>query len=647
MGERRTRRPLRRPRRISPAVSAGERELFGGALRYDFGWVKHEYAMLDLTPFAAVRALPRLLATTLRIARDADRRALYTVGLAEVGQGTAQAFGLLLTNEILAALFGTGPAGDRLRAALPALLAVAVLASVGAVLASLSTAATGRLEPKVERLATEGYLRRAVAVELSAIEDGEFRKLLDSAQFGALSARAMVGACVAALNGIFGILAAGGVLTVLHPALLPLLVLIALPRGWGAMHVAQRRYASRMNWIEHERAARLVSGLITERGSAQEIRVHRAGPYLLDRYRDMAETSEAEQTRLAHGRAVTELTAAAFSGAATLLTYAALGALLATGRMDIAMAGTAALAVRTGSANLSALIAHVNTLHEESLYVRDLHRLTAEADRRAIPVGGIPLPDSPGKIVFEDVVFRYPDREEPALRGVSLTLTAGTVVALVGANGSGKSTLVKVLAGLHLPDGGRVLWGGTDLAEADRYDVFRHVAVLDQDFQRWPFTLRTNITIGEPDGDPAPGRLERAAAHSGADWLGTTLPRGYDTLLARQFRGGSELSGGQWQTVGQARLRYREASLVIADEPTSALDPEAEVDSFRRIRDLAAEGRTVVLVSHRMAGVQTADVIHVLHEGRIVESGSHQELMDRPDSRYRRMYQLQAEQYGS
>ncbi|GAA2442393.1 ATP-binding cassette domain-containing protein [Streptomyces lavendulocolor] len=638
---------FRRAWRSEPPVSESERELFGGALRYDYGWAAHEYATLDLKPLAAVRALPRLVGGTLRLARESDGRALLAVGLAEIGQGVAQAGGLLLTNQVLHALFAAGTTTDRLRAALPALIAAGVLAVVNAVLASLSTAATGRLEPKVERLATEKYLRRAAGVELDAIEDGAFRKLLDSAQFGAVAARNMIGACVGALNGVFTIVAAAGVLTVLHPALLPLLVLIALPRGWGAMHVAQRRYASRMNWIEHERAARLVSNLITSRESAQEVRVHQVGRYLLDRFHDMAETSEAEQTRLADGRALTELLAAALSGAAALLTYAALGVLLVSGRMDIAMAGTAALAVRTGSASLSALITYVNTLHEESLYVRDLDRFTVAADRRAIPAGGTAVPDFPEKITFENVGFRYPDREEPALDGVSLTIAAGSVVALVGANGSGKSTLVKLLAGLHRPQDGRVLWGDTDLAEADRLDVFRHVAVLDQAFQRWPFTLDTNIRIGQPDAPPDPGRVRRAAAYSGADRLGGSLPRGYDTLLAREFRHGSELSGGQWQTVGQARLRYREATLVIADEPTSALDPEAEVESFRRIRALSDEGRTVVLVSHRMAGIQSADVIHVLHRGRLVESGSHEELMDRPDSRYRRMYLLQAEQYGT
>ncbi|MFF4733738.1 ATP-binding cassette domain-containing protein [Streptomyces mirabilis] len=405
------------------------------------------------------------------------------------------------------------------------------------------------------RLATEQFLGRAARAELEAIEDGEFRALLDSAYFGAQSSRTMTGACVGVMNGMFSLVAAAGVVTVLSPILL----LIALPRGWGALHVARRRYASRMHWIEHERATRLVNSLITAKESATGVRVHQVGPFLLGHFRKMAHTAEAEQTRLADGRAVTELIAAAMVGAASAATYVGLGALWLTGHMTAATVATAALAIRSGSASLGALVDNVLRLHEESLYVRDLDRFSAEAERRAIPAGGEPVTDFPDQVTFEDVTFTHPDRDTPALCKVSLAFRRGAVVALVGANGSGKTTLVKILAGLHLPTTGRVRWGQTDLVEADRVDVFRHVAVLDQGLQRWPFTLRTNIQVGQPERE-SDDAIAHAAGYSGVDRLAETLPRGLSTLLARQFRGGSELSGGQWQTVGQARLRYREAS---------------------------------------------------------------------------------------
>lgn len=328
-----------------------------------------------------------------------------------------------------------------------------------------------------------------------------------------------------------------------------------------------------------------------------------------------------------------------------------MGGLIVSGRMDLAVAGTAVIAVRTGSASLGALVATTNTLHEESLYVRDLERFVAEAARRAIPSGGAPLPERLAAVRLRNVDFSYPDRDEPALSGVSLTIEAGQVVALVGENGSGKSTLVKLLAGLHLPDSGSVTWDGVDVRDADREQVFDRVALLTQDFERWPVTARTNIAIGRPGKEDPERAVDQAsevvaaARYAGADRIVDKLPHGYETLLARVFRGASELSGGQWQKFGLARTRFRDARVLVVDEPTSALDPEAEIAAFDSIRGLAGPERAVVLVTHRMSGVRFADVIYVLHEGRLVERGGHDELMAL-GGRYASMYAMQAAQFG-
>ncbi|MFI1946146.1 ABC transporter ATP-binding protein [Streptomyces virginiae] len=644
-------RLLKRPEAPEPAVSESERRLFGGPLRYDAGWSNHEYAALEGRLLTTLRSMPRMVGGTLRLAWDTDRPALLTVAAAEAGQGVTSAVGLLVISDVLRTLLSEGSAADRLYAALPALAAGALVAVLGAVLAARSTAAAGRLEPKVERAAYEQYLSAAVEVELEAIEDGEFRRLLDSAQWGPPSARRTVGACVATLGGVISLIATAGVLTVLHPLLLPMLLLIAAPRGWGAMRVAQRRYLSMITWVEHVRAARLIGQLLISRTSAPEVRVHGVGRYLLGHYRNMAEVAESEATRLAKDKAATELLAAALSGLAALVTYGAMGALIVSGRMDLAVAGTAVIAVRTGSASLGALVATTNTLHEESLYVRDLERFVAEAARRAIPSGGAPLPERLAAVRLRDVDFSYPDRDEPALSGVSLTIEAGQVVALVGENGSGKSTLVKLLAGLHLPDAGSVTWDGVDVRDADREQVFDRVALLTQDFERWPVTARTNIAIGRPGKEDPERAVDQAsevvaaARYAGADRIVEKLPHGYETLLARVFRGASELSGGQWQKFGLARTRFRDARLLVVDEPTSALDPEAEIAAFDSIRGLAGPERAVVLVTHRMSGVRFADVIYVLHEGRLVERGGHDELLAL-GGRYASMYAMQAEQFG-
>ncbi|KUN86767.1 ABC transporter [Streptomyces griseoruber] len=627
-------------------MSESERLLFGGPLRYDMGWNQHRDAFLELSFRAMVTRLPSLLGVSLRLARQADPRAARTVLTAEVGRGMAQAVGLLAVNSVLSRLIGGGPIEDRLRGALPALVVMAVVLLVGALLRAASTYATGRLEPKVERVATELYLERAAAVELAAIEDHAFHKLLDTAQYGASSARRMILYGTRVVNAMISLVAAAGVLTVLHPLLLPLLITMTLPSAWSALTNARRRYESFHTWVQHARAGHLIAALLTEPEAAPEIRVHGVGPFLLRHFRAMSETAEAEQARLARLAARTGLFAATWTGLATLATYATLGGLLLTGTMALAVAGTAVIAIRSGSASLNTLVLEVNQLHEEALFVGDLQRLYVEAAERAIPVGGAALPEDPREIRFENVTFGYPgESARPALEDVTLSLPLGRIVALVGENGSGKTTLVKLLAGLYRPDRGRILWDGVDAADADRHELAERIAMVAQDFKRWPFTARVNVAVGRSSAPLTEERLADAIAQAGAAEVVGDLPRGLDTLLARNFSGGHELSGGQWQRLGIARAAYRRGRILIVDEPTAALDARAELEVFDKIRALADSGQTVVLITHRLASVRHADLVHVLDQGRVVESGTPDELLA-CGGVYAELYALQAEQFS-
>ncbi|MFI7014875.1 ABC transporter ATP-binding protein [Streptomyces sp. NPDC050164] len=633
-------------KRTAPEVSESERLLFGGPLRYDMGWNQHADAFLELNFRAMITRLPSLLASSLRLARQADRGAARVVLAAEAGRGVAQAVALLAVNSALARLMGGGPIEDRLRGAVPALVTVAVVMLLAALLRATSTYATGRLEPKVERVATEQYLERAAAVELAAIEDHAFHKLLDTAQYGAASARRMIMYGTRVINAMISLVAAAGVLTVLHPALLPLLVTMTLPSAWSALTVARRRYESFHAWVQHARAGRLLGNLLIEPEAAPEIRVHGVGAFLLRHFRAMSETAEAEQARLARLAARTGLIAAAWTGLATVATYATLGGLLLAGAMALSVAGTAVIAIRTGSQSLDTLVVEVNALHEEALFVGDLERLYTEAAQRAIPVGGRPLPEDPREIRFENVTFRYPgDSARPALDDVSLALPLGRIVALVGENGSGKTTLVKLLAGLYTPEKGRILWDGVDAATADRHRLAERIAMVAQDFKRWPFTARVNVALGRTSQPVCEQRLAASIAEAGAETVIADLPRGLDTLLARNFSGGHELSGGQWQRLGIARAAYRRGRILIVDEPTAALDARAELEVFERIRALADSGQTVVLITHRLASVRHADLVHVLDQGRLVESGTPDELLA-TGGLYAELYALQAEQFA-
>jgi ABC-type multidrug transport system fused ATPase/permease subunit len=234
----------------------------------------------------------------------------------------------------------------------------------------------------------------------------------------------------------------------------------------------------------------------------------------------------------------------------------------------------------------------------------------------------------------------------PALRDVSLTIDRGQTIALVGENGSGKTTLAKLVAGLYSPTSGRVCWDGRDLRDLPRTSVADRVMMVLQEPIRWPHTARVNVRAGRHDRvDPTGAALAGAAAQAGADEVVDRLPHGWHTLLSKQFRGGLDLSGGQWQRLAVARGLYRDAPLLIWDEPTGPLDARAEFAVYESLRTLA-EDRTVVLITHRLASVRRADRIYLLHEGRLAEQGTHAELMEL-GGRYAELYELQARMYAA
>ncbi|MFF9898035.1 ATP-binding cassette domain-containing protein [Streptomyces longispororuber] len=629
-----------------PGHAPPEQLLFGGRLRSSWGWTAHEGARLQTSFLAILRQIPALSGHTAALAWRADPAALVVVVVAQLGQAAATAFGLLATNRVLVSLFAAGPTAERVHEALPSLVGVAAASALAATLRAVTFAASGRLGPKVERLAALSMLEQVVRVEVEHIERADFHAVLDSGQHGQTAARRLIDHTLGIVEALMALLAVSGVLAVLHPVLLPLLVAVVVPKAWGTVRSARRTYASVQVWLEHVRQQAALRRLLISQRAAPELRVHGAGPFLLDQFDRMAAQAADEQTRLAHLEARTDLTTSALSGLTAAATYALLAWLLTHGQMPLASGATAVLALTSGTAGLRRMVTNIHHLYEQSLFMTDLIRAREEARRRAIPATGAPVPEAPAEIALDRVTFRYAGRERPALDDVSLTVRRGQVIALVGANGSGKTTLSKLLAGVYLPSGGAVRWDGTDLRALSRDDVFAQVALVPQDFQRWPFTARANVAISRPGkiGDAA--RLDAAAAYADAHRVLDDLPHGWDTLCEKGYEGGVDLSGGQWQRLALARAYFRGATILICDEPTSSMDPAAEIDAFDKIRALAAADQTIVLVTHRLHSVKEADVIYVLEHGRLVEHGDFATLMatDGPGV-FRRLFELQSHQY--
>ncbi|BBB02017.1 putative ABC transporter ATP-binding protein [Actinacidiphila reveromycinica] len=634
----------------SDSLSNAERELYGGRLRYDQSFVRHAGPLTRLGFGHMAAALPRMVAMVLRTGWQADRRALAGVVAAQVGQGVTAGWGLVAVNSVLTRLFADGPTRDKLDDAVPSLVVLAAAAVATAVLSAWSTAMSGRLEPQVERAVSARYYRAVTEVEVEATERPEVQRVLEAGRFGTDSARNMLRLSVGVGNVVIGMAAAAAVLASLHWVLLPMLLAIAVPRGWGAVRSARRDYLSRLHWVDHRRAIASLLAYLTRPHAAGEIRVHAAGEKLLGSYEEMSRQTEAEQQRLAHAQASTDLVAGGFAGLASLACYGVLWWLLSTGRLPLAVGGTAVIAIRTSTARLTSLVQQVNRLYEELLFLTDTEDAIEIAGRHAIPRAGAALPSPVRALRTENVSFTYPGAEAPAVDGVSVEIRRGAVTALVGVNGSGKTTLTKLLAGLLLPGEGEVWWEGengqrVEVRQADRGEVFAAVGVLAQDFPRWEMTAAANVAIGAGDRPRDMSAVRQAAETAGVRDLIEALPHGWDSIVFKGYERGVQLSGGQWQKLGTARTLYRDAQVLLVDEPTSALDPHAEIAAFQGLWSLAREGRAVVLVTHRLAATMNADHIYVLADGRVVEDGSHAELMA-IEGVYQGMFTAQAAQYG-
>ena len=436
-------------------------------------------------------------------------------------------------------------------------------------------------------------------------------------------------------------------LALLHPLLPVVLAVVSVPHFVVEYRMNRLQYQAMARQSRPAREMDYCAAVTTQPAAAKEVRVFGLGGFFLQRFRERRDAALAEMTRV---RLVQLKMSTVFTGAYALV--------LAGGFWYVAaQAGAGQLTLGDLALYLGAVTQAQSFAQRMSvwfgMFYGVLARLRAFFDfldqaRPAIklppPGQGRPAPASLEQgVALREVGFRYPESTQAVLDDVSVVLPAGKVTALVGANGAGKSTLVKLLTRMYDPDTGAILLDGAPLDEYDLAAWRRQIAVVYQDFAQFALTFRENIAVGAYAADAGPGRVEQAAQWAGADEIAAQLPRGYATELTRQFAGGVELSGGEWQKVALARGFVRDAALVILDEPTAALDAEAEYRLFAQFRELV-QGKTALIISHRFSTVRMADHIVVLDEGRIIEAGSHAALVAQ-GGRYATLYEMQAGRY--
>src|SRR6266852_3858850 len=488
-------------------------------------------------------------------------------------------------------------------------------------------------------------MEKAASLDLQFYEDPASYDLLRRAQNDSINRPVLMIATVFGLfQTVLTFITMIGALVVISPLLAAISLVSPVPAfiadtryGWRGYNIARwgSRLLRRMNYLVT---------LLTTDSYAKEVKLFGLGRYFIDRYRLIGERYYGSQRRQVVRRYLVGFLWGNLSTIATSVTYLYVALQAIVGRLtlgDLTLYTTAAQSVQN---SIQGILGGFSGMYEHNLYLSNLFELmetTSALPTRANPV---PVPNPVrGEITFDHVTFAYPGASENALNDLSFTVSPGETIAIVGRNGAGKTTLFKLICRLYDPSGGRILIDGVDIRDYDPPELRAQIGGMFQDYVTYQATAAENIGLGSLSALADREAIRSASRQAGSDLLIAGLPQGYDTALGKWFDAGVNLSGGEWQKVALARAFMRDARILLLDEPTSALDAQAEYELFERIHSLT-RGRTAVYISHRFSTVRRADRILFLEHGRLVEQGTHEQLM-RLNGRYARLFRLQASAY--
>jgi ATP-binding cassette, subfamily B, bacterial len=488
-------------------------------------------------------------------------------------------------------------------------------------------------------------MKQAAALDLTTYEDPVFYDRLERARVQATDRLAMIQQMGRLFQQTLTTLIWTGILLWYSPWLVLLLALGVLPTFLGETHFAFLGYAKNFRQTPAKRQMDYLRQVAGSREGAKELKLFNLSPFLSDRFTQLSKGIYEENVALSRKK----LIAGGLLGVvATLGYYGAYAFVIwraVTGNYNsIGEFYYLTNAIIQASSNLQQVFSTASGIADQALFLTDLLAFFEMKPTVVSKPDGLVMPRPIRRgFEFRNVSFAYPGTTRRVLSDFNFTLEPGQRIALIGENGQGKTTVVKLITRLYDPTEGQILLDGVDLREYKLEDLHHEIGVIFQDFMRYEMTARENIGVGRVESEHSQSDIEEAAHKSLAESVIAKLPGGYDQMLGRRFESGVELSGGEWQRVALARAYLRDAQLLVLDEPTAALDARSELEVFERFAELTL-GKMALLISHRFSTVRMADRIVVLEGGRLVEEGTHPQLMAL-GGRYASMFEMQAASY--
>lgn len=566
--------------------------------------------------------------------------AILTV-LAGVLPAAIAYIGQLIVDGVVAAMTSDSPDIRRVLwlVALEALVVTAVAASQRGLSASQSL-----LRALLGQRVNVMILEKALTLQLAHFEDSEFYDKLTQARREASSRP------LSLVNRTFGLVQNSISLTsyaVLLYAFSPWAVLILIGAGLPAFF-AEAKFSGDafklFRWRSPDtRMQMYLETVIAREDGVKEVKLFQLGPRLLQRYQDIFRKLFAEDRRLTlrrdgWGFALGLLSTGAFYGAYAWIVITTINNEITLGAMTMYL-----LLFRQGQSAVAAILSAISGMYEDNLYLSNLYEYLGQpVQQRSGQLVRGPTPET--GLELRNVSFTYPGAARPAINNINLNIRPGESLALVGENGSGKTTLIKLITRLYEPTSGSILLDGLDLNDWDIDALRQRIGVIFQDFGRYQFTVGENIGAGDVRHIDNAERWAAAAETGMAAPFIEEMSEGYETQLGRWFKGGRELSGGQWQKIALSRAFMRsDADILVLDEPTATMDAASEAAMFDHFRR-ASGSKMIILISHRFSTVRAADQIVVIHDGEIVEHGDHASLLEL-DGQYAHLFKLQAKGY--